>query len=132
MKLIFACVAMVLIASCESTQTNQSELIERPFSEVDAAQTIVLNTGKTFEITLPENPSTGYAWKMDISNALIVRELSHSYTAHASGRIGAAGDGLWTFRTLKVGEVEITASYERPWDDNDEPTKVIAFTLQVQ
>ena len=132
MKLFFACAILIFVMGCETTQSNQSEMIQRPFSEVDANQSIVLNTGKTFEIELPENPTTGYAWKMEVSNASIVKEISHSYTAHKSGRLGAAGEGLWTFRTLSVGSADITASYERPWDDNDEPTKVITFTLQVQ
>jgi len=132
MKFILACVVVLSLMGCETTQSNQTELIQRPFSEVDANQSIVLNTGKTFEITLPENPTTGYAWSMEVSNQSIVKEISHSYTAHKSGRIGAAGDGLWTFRTLSIGAVDITASYERPWDDNDKPTKVITFTLQIQ
>ena len=132
MKFISACAALVLTMSCEITQSNQMDFIQRPFAEVDANQTIVLNTGKTFDIELPENPTTGYAWKMEVSNPSIVKEISHTYTAHDSGRLGVAGEGLWTFRTLNVGSANITASYERPWDDNDEPTKVITFTLQIQ
>ncbi len=132
MKFIFAIVALVSIMGCETSKSNQLELIQRPFSEVDAGQSIVLSTGKTFEIELPENPTTGYAWKMEVSNPSILKEISHSYTAHEGGRLGAVGEGLWTFRTLSIGSVDITASYERPWDDNDQPTKVITFTLQVQ
>ena len=132
MKLILACAALVLAMGCETTQSNQMDFIKRPFSEVDTNQTIVLNTGKTFDIELPENPTTGNAWKMEVSNPSIVKEISHAYTAHESGRLGVAGEGLWTFRTLNVGSANITASYERPWDDNDEPTKVIIFTLQIE
>ena len=132
MKNILACAALVLLMGCETTQSDHSQLIQRPFSEVDASQTIVLSKGKTFEVTLPENPTTGYAWQMEVSDLSVLKKLSYSFTANASGRIGATGEGLWTFRTLQKGQATITASYERPWDDNDEPTKVITFTLQVQ
>ena len=133
MKILVVALLFFILIGCVFGQSNKNQFIQRPFSETDANKIIVLDTGKTFEIALPENKNSGYSWSMDLKNNEILRGVSHKYLENEDRRIGSIGKSFWVFRTIQNGEAKIRAEYKKlsDSDDNDEPTKVIEFNFYV-
>ena len=69
-----------------------------------------------FEVTLPENPTTGYRWQLHapVNPALSVE--GNSYVAAAPGLIGSGGLRSWRFRALKEGAVGLVIENGRSWE----------------
>lgn len=68
----------------------------------------------TYEITLEENPDSGYVWSYALSDDGIVRETASSYQEPTASPAmdGAGGTHVWQFEALKEGTVTATFSYE--------------------
>ena len=80
---------------------------------------LTLELGKTLEIRLEENPSTGYSWVMVISNENVVEVVKDEYIA-GKNIPGASGEHVWIFKGLEEGETQISFSYLRPWEEDSE------------
>jgi inhibitor of cysteine peptidase len=86
--------------------------------------------GDQFEVTLPENPTTGYRWQLHapVNPALSVE--SNSYVAAAPGLIGSGGLRSWRFRALKEGAVHLVIDNGRSWEPA--PVETFAITIDVK
>ena len=80
---------------------------------------LTLELGKTLEIRLEENPSTGYSWVMVISNENVVEVVKDEYIT-GKDIPGAPGEHVWIFKGLEEGETQISFSYLRPWEEDSE------------
>lgn len=109
-----------------------TEAITRPFSEVDSERKIVLSVGRTFEIVLPSNPTTGYTWTLVSDNPNVVAEQSNKYVSDVSGRVGVGGNTTWSLKARSHGEAVLVFTYQRPWEENVAPTKTVTFTVSVR
>ena len=89
---------LILLASCSSTAHDGSE-------------------GKSIEITLPENPSTGYSWIWGQMGAGHIELLSD--TVIPGEGIGAPGEHVFTFIGTKPGHVTLTFSSRQMWEGGD-------------
>lgn len=86
----------------------------------------------TVSVTLTENPSTGYQWSYNIINEKVAYLSVDRYVNTApEGVVGAAGTRILTFRGIKEGTTKIVLSYERPFEENPEPIRVITIMLTV-
>lgn len=83
--------------------------------------------GDAFEVTLAENPSTGYQWTLQapLDPALAVE--GNSYVASAPGLIGSGGLRSWRFRALKAGVAHLAIDNKRGW----EPAPVERFAIAI-
>ena len=122
----------ILFVSCESPQTISPPVIGNSLTAVDAQKVFVLQSGSIFQVSLPSNPSTGFSWVVDIENPEIVQMLSKSYVANKSGRMGVGGDTRWVFQADGVGKSNITFSYQRQWEKEVKPSRVVTFKLDVR
>lgn len=68
----------------------------------------------TIQITLPENPSTGYSWIWGQMGAGHIEMIDETFTP-GSG-IGAPGEHTFTFAGTKPGHVTLTFSSRQPWE----------------
>ena len=83
--------------------------------------------GDAFEVTLAENPSTGYQWTLHapLDPALAVE--GNSYVASAPGLIGSGGLRSWRFRAVKAGIAHLVIDDKRGW----EPVPVESFSIAI-
>ena len=132
MARFFLVCCLFLAPSCASLSQDEGSVITRPFSSVDASQEIVLAPNHTFEIVLPSNPTTGYDWSLHINHPEVVKNLSHTYVADSSGRIGVGGNTTWSLRTGAIGSTTLKFSYNRSWEEDTPPTRVVTFTMHVR
>mgnify|MGYP006419442063 CR=1 FL=1 len=131
MKQFIALLIIFTTVSCTSVPKDEAEIITRPFSAVDSDRQIVLSLGRIFEIMLPSNPTTGYGWNLSVENPSIVLNRSHKYLADSKGRVGVGGKTNWTLKAVARGDTTLTFSYQRPWEEKTEPTKVVTFSISV-
>jgi inhibitor of cysteine peptidase len=72
--------------------------------------------GEEVEITLPENPTAGYRWRLDASDGAVCSVVEDAFEAPDPQKPGAGGTHHWRFRGEHTGEVTILLTLSRTWD----------------
>ncbi len=111
---------------------DTGEVISKPLTAVDSNRKVVLPQGHSFRIVLPSNPTTGYTWKAVVDNPKVVTVVSSKFDADSSGRIGVGGETTWVLMTRNKGDATLSFSYQRSWEDDIPPTRVVEFLLSVR
>jgi len=77
-------------------------------------------SGGAFVVKLPANPTTGYQWAAPEFDTTQFQLKSQRYVAPKTRSMGAGGNTLFTFQSLKGGACPKNAvmlfRYVRPWD----------------
>jgi len=97
-----------------------SVLIGVAFAQAaDSSETLRLAVGEAKTITLSENPSTGYQWKIDetaSSNLDAVRITDLGHEEAQSHLIGAPGKHSWRIEGVAPGTAQLVLDYLRSWE----------------
>jgi len=109
-------------------------------TEADNGKTINLENGETFYLRLPENPSTGYRWELNLTQGLNVSlgpdNIPGEYYPPEQPEgieqplVGAGGVRLWEIKAVAEGSQQVTGVYKRPWEN--ETTEGETFTLYIE
>jgi inhibitor of cysteine peptidase len=89
-----------------------------------------IKVGEKFNISLKENPTTGYIWSYTIDNNKIVKITSDNYSTTNNG-IGSGGTHYWTVVGLKRGSATIVFNYKRAWESNN-TIKTVKYEINVE
>lgn len=96
-------------------------------------QTLVLEKGQVFKITVASNPTTGFRWMLATQpDPKVVKLLSQHYKSSAPQRMGAGGTEEWTFQAMGPGRVRINLVYLRPWEKNKPPARSRQVEVEVR
>lgn len=87
--------------------------------------------GKSFSISLPSNPTTGYSWKVVRIDKTMLDLTNEDYKPPKSGLIGAGGIQIWQFKPIKKGKTILKLAYQRPWE-NKKPLKTAAYCIYIR
>lgn len=99
------------------------------FHEGDAGEQAQIPLGDSFEISLRENPTTGFRWKRHAGAEPICSLAEDDFQP---GRLpGAGGIHRWRFLAAAVGETRIRMSLERSWGKGAEPAKWFSLRVRV-
>jgi inhibitor of cysteine peptidase len=107
---------------------------QQVITEADNGTNISLENGSTFYLKLPENPSTGYRWELNLSQGL--NNVSGEYYPAEQPEgvehplVGAGGARLWEIKAVAEGSQQVKGIYKRPWE-NETGTED-KFTLNVE
>ena len=129
MKRFLILVTVVVIATC---------LVAGCMGEVktytDSGQTIDIGVNQEFVIAFGSNPTTGYSWQESHDeNILDLVEKTYKPGKEAKqGLVGAGGVEYFRFKTLKMGETEITLVYKRPWEEPTPQDITKVFTVSIR
>ena len=96
-----------------------------------AAEEIRLSRGREKTIILPENPSTGYTWKIDeegSDNLALLAIVDHGHKRGAS-MPGAPGQRSWSLRAKGTGHAVLQVVYQRPWEPAPIETRRIDIVI---
>ncbi|CAB1223185.1 Chagasin family peptidase inhibitor I42 [Acinetobacter bouvetii] len=79
-----------------------------------------MKVGQTLELTLPENPSTGYIWQVaQPQNILKVEEIyQQDQVKSQQPMVGVGGQKLFRFTALQPGEEWVHVKHGRAWEQN--------------
>ena len=82
------------------------------FGAASAATTIL------YQVSLKENPSTGYQWFCVVSDDALLSVADHGYTPNDGSDPTASEEGAhaWTLGGLQPGIATVSFAYMRPWD----------------
>jgi len=87
-----------------------------------------LRVGDVFEVTLPENPTTGYRWQLHSPVGPVLEVEDDSFAGPSSGMIGAGGLRSWRFRVLREGLAHLVIDNRRSW----EPAPIGTFEVTIE
>jgi inhibitor of cysteine peptidase len=96
----------------------------------DTEKTLNLKKGNTFSLKLPENPSTGYYWQLNLSNGLIILNDNYTQDTAPLGYVGVPGTHLWIIKAVVPGCQQVKGIYKRSWMNTTDT--VDNFTLHVE
>lgn len=83
--------------------------------------------GETFALALPANPSTGYAWRLDLDPAYLERLDDHF---EPGGRaLGAGGQQVFRLRARAAGSTQLLAEYRRPWGGEPAESRRVPISI---
>ncbi len=100
------------------------------FPAYAADKTVTL--GKTFQIPLKANPTTGYKWTVSYDRKFL-KLVGETYKRDNSGpkpRVGAGGTTTFSFRPNKIGETSIDFHYKRPWEKEVADKKTFVINIK--
>lgn len=81
----------------------------------DSEPPITLAIGNKTEISLKENPSTGYSWNATVTDGLKI--VNDSYIQEESKmRVGVGGLRVYELEAVSPGNQTFSAVYKRPWE----------------
>jgi inhibitor of cysteine peptidase len=92
---------------------------------------IQLVQGNVLVVPLAGNPSTGYVWQVKPSAEGILTPRGEADFAAPSDAPGAPGYEIFTFDAAGAGDVTLTFTYSRPWDETTPPEQVIDLPFVV-
>lgn len=111
----------VLLTACSQTAS---------VTEVDDGGSVTIGVGDELVISLPANPSTGYAWVVGPFDANVLEQVGEAEFDGESDLVGAPSTYTLTFEGRAAGTVELVLDYERSFEDTDpEDTFVITITV---
>ena len=87
-------------------------------TEQDDNTTVTARVGETIEVSLAENPSTGYRWEVEALDNGVVSAGESSFSPTAGG-VGAGGTRHMTFRLHHAGSGRIVLALRRRWEPAD-------------
>jgi inhibitor of cysteine peptidase len=91
---------------------------------------ISLPVGDTLEISLAENPTTGFRWHLQ-SEAQPACKLVKSSFEPATGATGRGGIHRWQFQAVRAGIGKIRIEYRRPWEQDSPPGRTFILSVHV-
>ena len=100
--------------------------------EYESSNTIDVEVGETFQISLNSNPSTGFRWQLDtVAVKLGIPEGKEGgdFQAPPNRDIGSGGKQLFTFEAKTAGKEELVFHYKRPWESNSDTTAVVTINI---
>ncbi|MFA5114988.1 MAG: protease inhibitor I42 family protein [Candidatus Omnitrophota bacterium] len=97
------------------------------------SKNVEVKQGERFIIGLGANHTTGYQWQLVFSPDPNILELvSSEYRPVNSGRVGAGGKEVWTFKAVGKGKAGLIFNYVRPWEKDAKPAETVDFLITVR
>jgi predicted secreted protein len=120
---LIICLTLISARGC----TRSTAMIK--LDETAAGRPIAAKVGQRLEITLPENRTTGYRWKVVDTCQSILRPEEDQLIAPAES-LGAGSHRVWVFTAYAEGYCEMRLEYVRPWESTV-VGKVLNFPITV-
>jgi inhibitor of cysteine peptidase len=92
---------------------------------------VTLAVGEVVEISLAENPTTGFRWDLEVKPEPACTLVNSTFEP-ATGPPGKGGTHRWQFRAARSGTGEILLEYRRPWERNTPPGQTFKLSLRVR
>jgi inhibitor of cysteine peptidase len=139
-SLAMVMLAMLFLTGC-ATQSDQQSKTTLAGSRENGLLVVTqddnnriaeLQVGERLEISLPENPTTGFNWAVDENDRRILTLDDTAYIPPVeAGFIGARGQRIFTFTARQPGEVALKLKYWRFLGGDGSITERFGVTVRV-
>jgi predicted secreted protein/putative hemolysin len=100
-------------------------------TEAENGGTVTFEAGRVFAVSLEENPSTGYAWRLNVTEGLINDSEGFEPASGDGELVGAPGVHTWTFHGETQGTYAIEGIYARPWEEPTGAEEHFNLTVEI-
>lgn len=100
------------------------------FDEQHNGQQVELSQGVAFDVSLSEQPTTGFRWRVDASGEPACRLRDDTFDAGAAAH-GGGGVRVLHFETVEPGLGVIQLAYRRAWETSAAPARQFVLRVQV-
>jgi inhibitor of cysteine peptidase len=100
------------------------------FTASGTGESAEIPKGESFEISLQENPSTGFRWKLTAAGEPVSTLSGDDFRPGIA--VGGQRIHRWRFRTVQAGEGEIRMVLQRSWEAPAKPTQTFALRVVVR
>jgi inhibitor of cysteine peptidase len=98
-------------------------------TEADQGKEYMLNTGDSLIIVLESNPSTGYAWEVELVDSPVLQLSGEAVFKADTEKLGSPGKATLIFNAVNSGSQALTLIYHRSNEKDVQPSKT--FTINV-
>jgi len=109
-----------------------STLAPITLTEIDNGKTITLQKGDRLQITLPENPTTGFQWAIETKPKNLLSLEKSDYVASSPQLIGSGGQRTLTLLAKKTGKTYLNLKLWRSWEGDKSIVNRYQITLQIK
>lgn len=99
-------------------------------TNADAGRTVAANVGDTVVLSLDENPTTGYLWKIEEIDSSVLELAADDYQSGGGG-IGGGGRRKLEFKAVQAGTSPLRLKCVRQWEP-DNPSGTFSATVEVR
>lgn len=99
-------------------------------SEANNGSVAHVRLGDEITLSLPENPTTGYRWAVDVLDPHLVSLTAQPYTPD-SPALGSGGTAQWLLRPIGPGTTTLKLKQWRPWEGDSSIIGRYTITLQI-
>lgn len=95
---------------------------------------VTLAVNQELLVSLPANPSTGFAWTVTHIPAFLKLEGEAEYKQDDKdkSRPGAGGVNVWRFKATAAGTDTLRFAYQRSWEKGVAPAQTVEYPLTVK
>jgi inhibitor of cysteine peptidase len=137
MKCKIASVAtlVVLVAAVSDLRiASAANKTPKPLQVTDAdnGKTVAVAVGRSFDVVLKGNASTGYQWKVDKidgDGAEQVGKIDYVMDKNPQRMVGVGGRYVVHFKAVKAAKTKIRLAYVRPWEKDKPPEKTFSVAI---
>jgi inhibitor of cysteine peptidase len=105
----------------------------RTFTEQDDTKEFKLHVGEEFQVSLPENPTTGYIWVISEASSSNIELMQREFLASQdTGIVGSGGIRVFIFSVQKPGRANLSLELKRPWEKENKFVNTYSLTLMVE
>lgn len=115
MTLAFVTAGGCAPASFRANHDKVSSMVHQ-LNASDNGRTVVLRTGETLMVSLPENATTGYRWELDRWDRDLVGLVAEEPRYPSGPLVGAGGQVDFRFQARKPGSGDIAIKEWRHWE----------------
>ncbi len=101
-------------------------------TQADKGKSITVHPGDEIIINLTENPTTGYQWAIDKTDATVLVSQNPTFSSTPGGAIGSGGTRTFTFIAKQPGTVQLQLKLWREWLGNASIIDRYDITVQIQ
>jgi inhibitor of cysteine peptidase len=119
------------IAEDNYTVVNETTETGQVVTEADNGTSISLNKGENFTLNLTENPSTGYAWELNVSEGLSILSDNYTQGPTSENMTGVPGTHSWVIEAVASGSQQVNGIYKRAWENTTGTEENFTITVDV-
>jgi inhibitor of cysteine peptidase len=110
--------ALVFACLCGCVHAEKVEAVDIRVGEESNGTELSLKVGQVVRLSLPENRTTGYRWKIERDGSPFCSMTGDTYIPpeDAASHVGAGGTHEWRFRADTAGATSIDMELLRGWE----------------
>ena len=105
-------------------------MTELVIHQADDRKTFDVAVGQVFSLELPEIPTSGFIWKLDLPEGL--SQIADDRVLPPETVFGGGALRVIRLRAVATGESRVVATLERAWASGGPPRERCAFTVRAR